>query len=45
MEISLDIDSFSWSFTGQLFGASNIALVQPDENGPKQIEVDINGWK
>ena len=45
MEISLDIDSFSWSFIGQLFGASNIALVQPDENGPKQIEVDINGWK
>ena len=45
MEISLDIDSFSWSFTGQLLGASNIALVQPDENGPKQIEVDINGWK
>ena len=45
MEISLDIDSFSWSFTGQLFGASNITLVRPDENGPKQIEVDINGWK
>ena len=45
METSLDIDSFSWSFTGQLFGASNIALVQPDKNGPKQIEVDINGWK
>ncbi len=45
MEISLDIDSFSWSFTGELWGASNIALVEPDENGPKQIEVDINGWK
>ncbi|MGI2026577.1 hypothetical protein [Endozoicomonas acroporae] len=45
MEISLDIDSFSWSFTGQLWGASNIALVEPDENGPKQIEVNINGWE
>ncbi|WP_066017352.1 hypothetical protein [Endozoicomonas atrinae] len=45
MDISLDIDSFSWSFTGELWGASNIALVEPDENGPKQIEVDINGWK
>ncbi|WP_422464048.1 hypothetical protein [Endozoicomonas sp. ALB115] len=45
MEISLDIDSFSWSFTGQLWGASNIALVEPDKSGPKQIEVDINGWK
>ncbi|WP_422491592.1 hypothetical protein [Endozoicomonas sp. ALE010] len=28
MDISLDIDSFSWSFTGQLWGASNIALVE-----------------
>ncbi|WP_157674040.1 hypothetical protein [Endozoicomonas ascidiicola] len=45
LEISLDIDSFSWSFTGQLIGATNIAMVEPDENGPKQIEVDINGWK
>ncbi|MCF1457148.1 MAG: hypothetical protein LPH21_06165 [Shewanella sp.] len=45
MEISLDIDSFSWSFTGQLWGASTIALVEPDKKGPKQIEVDINGWK
>ena len=45
MEISLDIDSFSWSFTGQLWGASNIALVEPDKSGPKQIEVNINGWK
>ena len=25
MEISLDIDSFSWSFTGQLWGASNLS--------------------
>ena len=45
MEISLDIDSFSWSFTGQLWGASNIALVEPDKDGLKQIEVNINGWK
>ena len=45
LEISLDIDSFSWSFTGQLVGATNIALVEPNQNGPKQIEVTINGWK
>ena len=31
LEISLDKDSFSWSFTGQLFGASNITL----EGGPR----------
>ncbi|WP_062262476.1 hypothetical protein [Endozoicomonas arenosclerae] len=45
IEISLDIDSFSWSLSGQLWGASSLALVEPDQNGPKQIEVDINGWK
>ena len=45
LEISLDKDSFSWRFTGQLFGASHIALVQPDENGSKQVEVDTKGWK
>ncbi|UYM16183.1 hypothetical protein [Endozoicomonas euniceicola] len=45
LEISLDIDSFSWELTGELWGASSLALVEPDENGTKQIEVDINGWK
>ena len=45
LDISLDIDSFSWSFTGSLWGASSLALVEPDQDGVKQIEVDINGWK
>ncbi|MGI9279734.1 MAG: hypothetical protein ACR2PX_08895 [Endozoicomonas sp.] len=45
MDISLDIDSFSWSLSGELWGASSLALVEPDQDGPKQIEVDINGWK
>ena len=45
MEISLDIDSFSWAFQGELWGASSLAMVEPDSSGPKQIEVDINGWK
>ncbi|OED40218.1 hypothetical protein ACH42_17035 [Endozoicomonas sp. (ex Bugula neritina AB1)] len=45
IDISLDIDSFSWSLTGQLWGASSLAMIEPDQNGTKQIEVDINGWK
>ncbi|WP_422135478.1 hypothetical protein [Endozoicomonas sp. ALD040] len=45
MDISLDIDSFSWALSGELWGASSLALVEPDQDGPKQIEVDINGWK
>ncbi len=45
MEIKLDIDSFSWSLSGELWGASSLALVEPDQDGPKHVEVDINGWK
>lgn len=45
MDISLDIDSFSWALSGELWGASSLALVEPDQDGPKQIEVNINGWK
>ena len=45
IEISLDIDSFSWSLTGEVWGATSLAMIEPDQNGPKQIEVDINGWK
>ncbi|UYM16248.1 DNA/RNA non-specific endonuclease [Endozoicomonas euniceicola] len=45
LEVSLDIDSFSWELTGELWGASSLAMVEPDENGTKQVEVNINGWK
>ncbi len=45
IEISLDIDSFSWRIDGELWGASSLALVEPNEEGPKQIEIDINGWQ
>ncbi len=45
LDISLDIDSFSWRCSGELWGAASLALVEPDQNGAKQIEADINGWK
>ncbi|WP_419534726.1 hypothetical protein [Endozoicomonas sp.] len=44
VEIELDIDSFSWSLTGQLWGASSLAMIEPDASGPKQVEININGW-
>ncbi len=45
LEISLDIDSFAWSLRGEIWGASSLVQVEPDSNGMKQIEVDINGWQ
>jgi hypothetical protein len=41
--ISLDIDSYCWTFTGTLYGEASLALVQPDSNGMKDITVTING--
>ncbi|WP_263080117.1 hypothetical protein [Endozoicomonas sp. Mp262] len=45
LDISLDIDSFAWSLRGEIWGASSLAQVEPDSNGMKQIEVNINGWQ
>ncbi|MGI9273555.1 MAG: hypothetical protein ACR2PT_01675, partial [Endozoicomonas sp.] len=44
IEINLDIDSFSWQLQGEIWGAASLAMVEPDSSGPKQVEVDINGW-
>lgn len=43
VRISLDIDSISWQFTGTLYGQGSLALVQPDNQGMKDIQVIING--
>ena len=45
IDISLDIDSFSWSLTGEVWGATSLAMIEPDQDGPKHVEIDINGWK
>ena len=45
IDISLDIDSFSWSLTGEVWGATSLAMIEPDQDGPRQVEIDINGWK
>lgn len=45
IRIGLDIDSFAWSFSADLFGRTSLNLVKPDANGPKTVELTINGWK
>lgn len=43
VNISLDIDSISWKFTGSVFGRGSLDLIQPDGDGMKDISVLING--
>ncbi|MDI3908257.1 hypothetical protein QK387_30750, partial [Pseudomonas aeruginosa] len=44
IRIGLDIDSFAWSFSADLFGRTSLDLAVPDANGPKTVELEINGW-
>ncbi len=43
ISIDLDIDSYSWVFSGSLFGAASLQQVMPDTLGQKTIRVTING--
>jgi hypothetical protein len=45
LKCSLDADSFSWKFSGSLFGTTSLNLVRPDAAGPKTIEITMNGWQ
>lgn len=44
MSITLDVDSFSWAFSGNLSGATALAQIEPTAEGTKEIEVTINEW-
>lgn len=44
IKLGLDTDSFSWRFSGALFGATSLNLVRPDASGAKTLEITINGW-
>ncbi|MDF5939748.1 hypothetical protein P4234_25820 [Pseudomonas aeruginosa] len=44
IRIGLDIDSFAWSFSADLFGRTSLDLAAPDANGPRTVELEINGW-
>jgi hypothetical protein len=42
LSLSIDADSWTWGFNASLPGSSLID-VQPDENGPVELEASING--
>lgn len=44
IKLGRDIDAFAWTLTFDLFGRTSLNLVRPDANGPKTVEVTINGW-
>lgn len=44
IDIGLDIDSFAWTFSAELFGRTSLNLVKQDAGGPKTVELTINGW-
>lgn len=43
LQVSRDIDSFSWTLSANLFGVTSLNLVRPDSSGPKTVELTING--
>lgn len=44
VKISWDADSFSWSFSADIFTHAALELVRPDADGAGEVELDINGW-
>lgn len=44
VRVALDADSFSWSFSADIFTQAALDLVRPDADGAKTVELDINGW-
>ncbi|WP_185743862.1 hypothetical protein [Pseudomonas saudiphocaensis] len=44
VRVSLDADSFSWSFSADIFTQAALDLVRPNAEGAKTVELDINGW-
>lgn len=45
VRVSLDKDSFSWKFSCDIFTRAALDLVRPGEDGGREIEVSINGWR
>ncbi|WP_244230014.1 hypothetical protein [Ectopseudomonas khazarica] len=45
IKIGLDADSFSWTFSADIFTRAALELVQPDAEGAGELELDVNGWK
>lgn len=45
LRVSLDADSYSWSFSADILTRAALDLVRPGPGGAKEVELDINGWK
>lgn len=45
VRLSLDADSYSWSFNAEIFTQAALDMVRPGADGAKSVELDINGWK
>lgn len=43
LRLGLDIDSFAWTLSANLFGRISLNQVRPDASGPKAVEITING--
>ncbi|MFB8828354.1 hypothetical protein ACE0DR_01100 [Azotobacter sp. CWF10] len=43
LSVGRDIGAFAWQFSAQLLGHTSLNLVRPDSNGPKAVELTING--
>lgn len=44
IKVARDIDAFAWTLSAELFGRTSLNPVRPDANGPKTVELTINGW-
>ncbi len=44
MSIKQLIENYAWEFTGTLIGKTAVNFLSADANGPKHLEVTINGW-
>ena len=42
--IELDMDSFTWQLSATVANKAVLALIEPDANGTKDIQITINGW-
>lgn len=43
IELSLDVDSWAWTFRGTVRGQATLDLVKPTGSGPVDLEIQING--
>ncbi|MGL5799042.1 MAG: hypothetical protein ACRCYN_03100, partial [Plesiomonas sp.] len=43
--LDLDTDSYCWSGSLQLHGKENLPFIRPTANGPRELQITINGYQ